>query len=72
MIQSPLYQEIVEEAKCAAMQQAILDLLEVRFGHEANDLEAQLKAVAFDRLRELHRFAGRSRSLGSFRKRLLS
>lgn len=72
MIQSPLYQEIVEEAKSEAMQQAILDLLEDRYGPEAKDLEAQLKAVAFDRLRELHKLAARGRSLASFRKRLLS
>jgi hypothetical protein len=72
MIKSPLYQEIVEEAKREAMQQAILDLLEDHFGPEAKDLEAQLKAVAFDRLRDLHKFAARSPSLASFRKQLLS
>ena len=72
MIESPLYQEIVQEAKREERQQAILDLLEDRFGPEAKDLEPQLKAVAFDRLRELHKLAARSRSLASFRKRLLS
>ena len=76
MIESPLYQEIVEEAKregaTEAMQQDILDLLEIRFGPQAKDLEVELKAVAFDRLRELHRFAATSRNLAWFRKRLLS
>jgi hypothetical protein len=72
MIHSPLYQEIVEESRRETRQQDILDILEDRFGPEAKDLEPLLKAVAFDRLRELHRFAARSRSLASFRKRLLS
>jgi hypothetical protein len=72
MIESPLYKEIVEETQREARQQDILDLLEDRFGPEAKDLEPQLKAVAFERLRELHRFAARSRSLAAFRKRLRS
>jgi hypothetical protein len=76
MIESPLYQDIVEEAMregaSNAMRENILDLLEVRFGPQAKNLEVELKAIAFDRLRELHRFAATSRSLASFRKRLLS
>jgi hypothetical protein len=72
MEQSSLYQEIVEEAKSEAMQQAILNIRQDRFGPEAKDLEAQLRALGFDRLMELIRFAGKCRSLASFRKRLLS
>jgi hypothetical protein len=72
MIHSPLYQEIVEETSRGTMQQATLDLLEVRFGPEAKDLEALLTSIAFDQLRELHKLAARCRSLASFRKRLLS
>ncbi len=72
MIESPLYQEVVEESSRETRQQDIIDLLEVRFGPEAKDLEALLKAVAFDRLRELFKHAARCRSLTSFRKRLLS
>jgi hypothetical protein len=72
MIESPLYQEVVEEAKRETRQQDIIDLLEDRFGPEAKDVGALLKAVAFDRLRELVRFARKCRSLASFRKRLLS
>jgi hypothetical protein len=34
------------------MQQAILDILEVRLGPEAKDLAARLKAIAFERLNE--------------------
>jgi hypothetical protein len=72
MIHSPLYQEIVEGAKREVRQEAILDILEDRFGPEAKGLEAQLKAVSLDRLMELVRLARTCRSLASFRKRLLS
>ena len=44
MIESPLYQEIVEEAKrkgeIEAIQKDILEFLEVRFGPNARDLES--------------------------------
>jgi hypothetical protein len=72
MIQSPLYQEIVEEAAREARQRDILVFLAGRFGPAAEDLEAELRAVEFDRLDELVEFAARCRSLASFRKRLLS
>jgi hypothetical protein len=76
MIQSPLYREIVEEAErkgeTRAMQQTLLDILEDRFGSDAKDLEVDLKAVEFDRLRELIRFVVRCSSLEAFRERLLS
>jgi hypothetical protein len=72
MIESPLYQEIVEEAKRDARQRDILMFLAGRFGPAAEELELDLKAVAFDRLDELVEFAARCRSLASFRKRLLS
>jgi predicted transposase YdaD len=72
MEQSSLYQEIVEEAKSEGMQRIVLDTLEDRFGPEAKDMEAQLKVVEVDRLRELARFARKCRSLASFQKRLLS
>lgn len=72
MAHSSLYQEIVEEAQREARLQDILNILEDRFGPEAKDLEALLKAVAFDRLQELLKLAVRSRSLAAFRKRLLS
>jgi hypothetical protein len=70
MIESPLCQEIVAEAKSEAMQRIVLDTLEDRFGPEAKYVEPQLKAVSFDQLRELARFARKCRSLASFRKRL--
>jgi hypothetical protein len=72
MIESPLYQEIAEEIRRETRQQDILVTLEDRFGTEAKDVEALLKAVAFDRLMDLVKFARTCRSLASFRKRLLS
>jgi hypothetical protein len=72
MIESPLYQDIVEEAQRADRQQIVLSILEDRLGPEAKDVEAQLKSVAFGRLLELIRYAGTCRSLASFRKRLVS
>src|SRR5215470_16075882 len=70
MIESPLYQEIVEEAEregaTRARRQDIMDVLVDRFGPAARDLEVELKAVEFDRLRDLHKFAARCRSLASF------
>jgi hypothetical protein len=67
-----LYQEIVDEVKREVWQQIVLEFLEDRFGPEAKDLEAQLRDVALDRLRELIVFATKCRSLASFRKRFLS
>jgi hypothetical protein len=76
MIESPLYQEIVEEAKRRGADETrrkdILTFLAGRFGPAADDLEVDLKALEFDRLDELVEFAARCRSLASFRKRLLS
>jgi hypothetical protein len=76
MIQSPLYQEIVAESKregqAEAWQQSVMDVLVRRFGPAAQALDVELKAVEFDRLRDLHGFAISCRSLASFRKRFLS
>jgi predicted transposase YdaD len=76
MIESPVYQEIVEESRregeIKARQQAIRDVLEARFGADAQALEVELKAVEFDRLRELIKFAAKCPDLPSFRERLLS
>jgi hypothetical protein len=72
----PLYQDIVEEAErngeIRARQGDILKFLAARFGPAAKDLEAELKAVEFDRLDDLVEVAAKCRSLASFRKRLLS
>jgi hypothetical protein len=76
MIHSPLYQEVVEEAErkgeTKAKREAILDVLVGRFGPAAKELEVELTAVEFDRLRDLHMFAVKCRNLTSFRKRLVS
>jgi hypothetical protein len=76
MIESPVYQEITEEAErkgaTEAKREAILDFLETRFGPAAKALEVELKAVELDRLSDLVKLAAKCRSLASFRKRLLS
>lgn len=76
MIESPIYQEIVEEAErigeTKAMRRSILTFLSARFGPEAQSLEVELNAVELDRLGDLVPFAATCRNLASFRKRLLS
>jgi hypothetical protein len=76
MIQSPLYQEIVAESEhkgeTKAWQQGIMDVLVDRFGSDAEDLEVELKAVEFERLRDLLKFAVKCSDLEAFRRRLLS
>jgi hypothetical protein len=68
MIESPIYQDLIDEAR----QQDILDVLESRFGPAARDLEVELKAVEFDRLRDLVKFCGTCNSLEAFREHLRS
>ena len=76
MIESPIYQEIVAESKReGAIETRLQDLLDVlvsRFGAAAQDLEVELKAIEFDRLSDLLKFAAKCRNLAAFRKRLLS
>ncbi len=76
MKESPVYQEIVEEARregaINARREVILILLEAQFGAAAQALEVELKAVEFDRLRELIKFAAKCPDLPAFRERLLS
>jgi hypothetical protein len=76
MIESPVYQEIVEEAErkgaIEGKRGMILNILARRFGPAAKDLEVELNAVEYDRLDDLGLFAARCRNLASFRKRLLS
>ena len=64
MIESPLYQEVVEEAErkgeTKAKREAILDFLVSRFGPPAKELEVELKAVEFDRLSDLVKPGGAS------------
>jgi hypothetical protein len=59
-------------ARPKARQQGIMDMLIDRFGSDAEALEVELKAVEFDRLRDLHRFATKCADLVAFRGRLLS
>jgi len=76
MIESPLYQEVVEESRregaTEARRQDIMDVLEGRFGPAAQALEVELKAVEYDRLSDLVKFAAKCRNLASFRKRLFA
>jgi hypothetical protein len=76
MIESPIYQEIVEESRregaTEALRKAILNFLVRRFGATAEALEVELKAVEYERLEDLVMFAAKCRNLASFRKRLLS
>ena len=67
MIESPLLQEIIAETK----RESLVAFLTSRFGTEAGELEADLKAIEDeDRLNELIKLAGSCRSLKAFRKRL--
>jgi hypothetical protein len=76
MIESPIYQDIVEEAErlgeTRGRRQAILGFLESRFGPAARDLEVELKAVEFDRLMDLITLCGTCSSLEAFRERFSS
>ena len=69
MIESPLIQELVAER----MQEAILDVLEVRFGPVPQDVAAAVQTIQEDqRLKELLKFAAGCGDLGLFRVRLQS
>lgn len=76
MIESPLYQEIVEESErkgeTKARRQDILKLLVIRFGDSANDLKVEMEAVDYDRLEGLFEQAAGCYDLASFREQLLS
>ena len=72
MIQSPLYQEIVEEAQADTTRKLILKTLRNRFGDEAEGLRIELDAVESDRLEALFDQATVCPSLADFRDRLRS
>ena len=75
MIESPVLQELKEEwTRDAALQTSrrdIVDVLAARFGPEAEDLAAELEAIADNaRLKELVKLAAICSDLASFRKEL--
>jgi hypothetical protein len=75
MIESPLLQEILAEERLLARREAVLKalvtILTSRFGSEAAELKADLKAIEDeDRLNELIKMSATCRSLKSFRKHL--
>jgi hypothetical protein len=76
MIESPVYQEIVEEAErkgaTEARRKDLLKVLLNRFGGPAKELEVELEAVDYERLDDLFEQALGCQDLPSFRKRLLS
>jgi hypothetical protein len=72
MIQSPLYQEIVEEAERKTTRKNILRILRNRFGDEAEDLKIELEAIESDRLDDLFDRAMICPSLADFRECLLA
>jgi hypothetical protein len=76
MIESPLYQEIVEEARregaTETTRKPILRALRNRFGDEAEDLKIDLDAVGYDRLEDLFDQATIGPNLADSRERLLS
>ncbi len=76
MIESPIYQEIVEESRregaTEARRRDVLNILLVRFGPAARSLEVELNAIEFDRLEDLVKLAVSAHDLDSFRERLLS
>ena len=59
MIESPLLQEILAEERLQVQRQAIVAFLTSRFGGEAAELKADLKAIEDeDRLNELIKHVG--------------
>ena len=76
MIESPLYQEIVEEAMrkgaTETTRKHILRTLRNRFGDEAESLKIELDDVGYDRLEDLFDQAIICPSLTDFRERLRS
>jgi hypothetical protein len=62
----------MQEAKEEAMQQAILVVLQTRFGAVATEIAERLRAVrALKKLNALTKHAAGCRDLEAFRKRLL-
>ena len=71
MIESPLLQEILAEERLQTQREDIIAFLTSRFGSEARELEADLKAIEdTERLNELIKLAATCRGLKSFRKQL--
>jgi hypothetical protein len=71
MIESPLLDELVNEAKAQALQDAILDVLKDRLGAVPEGLVSALRAVQDQaRLRQLNRWAGQCPDFAAFQARL--
>ena len=73
MIESPLIQELVDEAKRNQMHEAIAQVLEARFGQVPEDLAAHLRTILdAPRLSHLNRLAALCPDLEAFRAALLT
>ncbi len=76
MIESPIYQKVVEESErkgeTRARRKDVLKILVKRFGDPARDLAVELDAVEYDRLEDLLDRAIDCADLESFREQLLS
>jgi hypothetical protein len=71
MIESPLIQEIVDEAVAEANQNLILDVLKERFGETSSVVEEKLRGVTDRRqLSELAKKAGTCQDVEDFRRAL--
>lgn len=74
MIESPLIQDLVSKTRAEATTQtrteAILDVLESRFGSRPLELADELRSLDEDRLKSLNRYAAVCPDLASFRGRI--
>ena len=71
MIESPLIKEIVDETKQAAKQEAIVEVLQARFGTVPDDFRERLRSVrAEKKLNIFIKHAAQCADLAGFRKRL--
>jgi hypothetical protein len=69
VIESPLIQELLTENTCATTREAVLAVLEARFGEVPRDLSEDIQAVVSDKqLRALVRKAALCSDLNVFRK----
>jgi hypothetical protein len=73
MIESPVLQKVVHEAKVKASHALVLGLLEARFKSVPADLAAAVTAVTDeDRLKRMNNLAGQCADLAAFRQQLQS
>jgi hypothetical protein len=72
MIENPVIQEIIADSQRETKREAIVKILEARFGESARGIQSELETIDQARLDELLPLAATCRSLASFRKKLSS